>query len=154
MRTLILIFILLPGVSFSQTINLQAENYDQKLGCADCVFLSAGPKKFVAPPPNNSGVDTCAAKSYRVAFILNEIYYSIAFDELNHEGVECSDVKIMQTVILNGFDIGNKIASHNRITDIHFKRWYTWNIFSVEVEGSELFFTILDNGNIEINKPK
>ncbi|KPJ75514.1 MAG: hypothetical protein AMJ54_14710 [Deltaproteobacteria bacterium SG8_13] len=151
-RILLLSLLLFPNAVFSETETFQAKDWDEKLGCVDCVFLSAGPKKFIDIPPSRDGADTCEAKSYRIAFILNEIYYSVAFDELHHQGVECSDIKITNSYFLNGFDVGEKFAKQNRITAIQFKRWYTWNVFSIEVEGVELVCTILEGGKIEINR--
>ena len=144
----ILVFmVLVSSPSYSQIIEVKTEKLDKPIADVNCVFISRGSKVYEDVPESPIGADGCKARAYRVSFLVYEIYYSIAIEELTFEDVECMDIKVVNTYFL--IDLGIKMGTGSLKGPL-FKGWRSWDSFIISEHGKRMLFKIKGDGIVEI----
>ncbi len=85
---------------------------------------------FITTGPRDSGV-----RALRVIFLVSEVYYSLAIEDVAYGFIEGDDDKITNSYFLDGDNIAS-IAKRSSLTATNFRRWINWNEFELEDNGT------------------
>jgi hypothetical protein len=148
MRTLI-ITLFLANISFGQIANLTAEKLEKAMGDVNCVYMTRGPLEYPEVDDSQTEADECYAKALRVSFLVYEVYYSIAVEEMEYKDVECMDIKVLSSYFLSGFELGDSL-SLGSLTWVQFIEWRTWDSFVISEQYDKILLSYKGNGNFEV----
>ncbi|NQY75067.1 MAG: hypothetical protein HRT90_09935 [Candidatus Margulisbacteria bacterium] len=118
---------------------------------SDFVYLNTGPRRPIELKNNKPiNLEQYIETSYRVGFILSEIYYSLSIEEINW-GNEERDPEVEMTYFINVYklwseEFGNK-EKGEAIVNIKFIKWENWNTFILKIHGDNFRFQIRETTN-------
>ncbi len=86
---------------------------------------------FLTTGPRDSGT-----RALRIIFLVAEVYYSLAIEEITYGLTTEGDADIISnSYYLNGFDVATAVGQTS-FTALKFHKWVKWNEFELEDNGS------------------
>ena len=95
-------------------------------------FVSVGPKYEFEPIYRVLEPGACSVLAYRVLILGYANYDSIVVEELGFAGSKCQDIKVRQSLSVNGVTLGYALGEGTRFAwNIEFLAWEEWNTFVI-----------------------
>jgi hypothetical protein len=93
-------------------------------------FVSVGPKHEFEPTYRVLEPGACSVLAYRVLILGYANYDNIVIEELGFAGSKCQDIKVRQSLSVNGVTLGYALGEGTRFAwKIEFQGWEEWNTF-------------------------
>jgi len=155
-KVLLIILLFLSTSAYAQQYPLALKEWTGTIADLNAVYMTCGQRWFDAESSDKYNQkhhsDVSIGKFYRVYFLVYEIYYSLLIEEMEYSGVEGSKIKSVNTYFITGFEIGTKALKYNRLTDLHFVNWDSWNTFIVKESDTKLKIRIKPQGKFSVEK--
>ena len=155
-KLLVVTLLILWTPSQAEEITLTPIKWNSTNADVNAVFLTRGPNLFDEEATDEynrkNATDAAIGKFYRVYFLVYEIYYSLLIEELKYSGIEGSDIEIVNTYFVTGFDIGMKATKYGRLTNLQFVAWNSWNTFTIRENDVDLVVRVKPNDKITVEK--
>jgi hypothetical protein len=103
---------------------------------------------FLTTGPRDSGT-----RALRVIFLVSEVYYSLAIEDVAYGLTEGDADTISHSYYLNGIDIASA-AGQSSLTALNFRRWIKWNEFELEDNGTVFRIRYTPARKFEVNVVK
>ncbi|MDF1527154.1 MAG: hypothetical protein RRA15_09010 [bacterium] len=95
-------------------------------------FVAVGPKHEFEPVYRVLEPGACSILAYRVLILGYANYDNIVIEELEFAGSKCQDIKVQNSLSVNGVTLGYALGEGTRFAwNIEFLVWEEWNTFVI-----------------------
>ena len=112
-------------------------------------FVSVGPRHEFEPVYRVLEPGACSILAYRVLILGYANYDNIVIEELGFAGSKCQDIKVRNSLSVNGVTLGYALGEGTRFAwNIEFAGWEAWDSFVVSSAKKEFRIRLNRDGEM------